>query len=112
MILEQAHGENPSNSTPDLISPEMEKDLFNLSKLLTPFLDLTNELQSGGVTSSMVILGVITLYKQMASVNCDEGYMKALKTSLCLTITERFGAQQQFNYGGKGAKKFVKYIPQ
>ncbi|CAG7828424.1 unnamed protein product, partial [Allacma fusca] len=107
-VLESAHLERRngrSTIAPDLISPDLEKDLLVLSKLLTPFLDLTNELQQEGVTSSLVILGVITLYKQVAAVDCEEGYMKALKSSLCLTITERFAAPEQFNYSGRGAKK-------
>ncbi|CAG7718196.1 unnamed protein product [Allacma fusca] len=46
-----------------------------MSKLLSPFLDLTNELQAGGVTSSRLILGLTTLYKQVAASFCDEGVL-------------------------------------
>ncbi|CAG7716781.1 unnamed protein product [Allacma fusca] len=98
-------------SIPDLISPEFENDILHLSKLLTPFLDLTNELQAEGVTSSRVILGIITLYKQVAAVVAEEGsYIRALRTSLCLTIYERFGSDQQLNYAGKGAKKCLRKV--
>ncbi|CAG7732060.1 unnamed protein product, partial [Allacma fusca] len=74
---------------PDLISPELEADLGIMSELLTPFLDLTNDLQGEGVTSSRAILGIITCYKKVASVNCDE-YMRALRGSLCLALSARF----------------------
>lgn len=53
-------------SPPDLISPELEKQLKELSMLLTPFLKLSNVLQADGVTSSKVIPGIIGLYKGKA----------------------------------------------
>ncbi|CAG7734603.1 unnamed protein product, partial [Allacma fusca] len=105
-VLQEAHDTSKRRSNiPELISPALEKELLELSQLLTPFHTLTMELQSDSITSSLVILGIITLYKKVAGINCTTDYMKALKSSLCLTITERFGAQEQFHYSGRGARK-------
>ncbi|CAG7643306.1 unnamed protein product [Allacma fusca] len=41
---------------------------------------------------------------------CGDGYMSVLRTSLCLTITERFGEQEQFNYSGRGARKCLREV--
>ncbi|CAG7644655.1 unnamed protein product [Allacma fusca] len=105
-VLEEAHTMNTGRAAvPDLITPEREIELRDICELLTPFLKLTKQLEGDGVTSSLVILGIITLYKQVAAVECKTEYMRAFKTSLCLTLTERFGAKEQFHYAGRGAKK-------
>ncbi|CAG7825160.1 unnamed protein product [Allacma fusca] len=104
-VIQEAHEAGRRANVPDMVTPDREVELLELSQLLTPFLTLTKELEGDKVTSSLVILAIITLYKQVASIQCTTEYMKALKTSLCLVITERFGAKDQFYYAGRGAKK-------
>ncbi|CAG7733073.1 unnamed protein product, partial [Allacma fusca] len=95
------------STIPDMISPETEEDMIELASLLTPFLKLTNALQADEVTSSRVIPGLIGVYKEVAAQNPVKPYMKILRSSLCLTLVERFGAAQEFNPSKKGAKKHL-----
>ncbi|CAG7725421.1 unnamed protein product [Allacma fusca] len=105
-VIQEAHGSTKGKGKiPDMISPEREVEMMELSYLLTPFFNLTKELEGDNVTSSLVILGIITLYKKVAATQCTMGYMKALKSSLCLLIAERFGAKEQYFYSGRGARK-------
>ena len=43
----------------------------------------------------------------IAATSCTREYMKALKSSLCLAITERYGSSAQFHYAGRGARKHL-----
>ncbi|CAG7821167.1 unnamed protein product, partial [Allacma fusca] len=90
---------------PVAIDNVLKEQIVDLSNLLTPFLTLTNSLQGDGVTSSLAIPGVIGLYKAVAATQCETDYMRALRSSLCLAVTERFARDETFIRTGRGKNK-------
>ena len=48
---------------PDPIQPKTEEELKEMATLLSPFIVATNKLQAGGVTASLVLGAIISLYR-------------------------------------------------
>ena len=49
-------------------------------------------------------------FVEIAACDVKFPYMRALRSSLCLTISERFGSAVEYNYGGRGSGKHLLQI--